>query len=90
MHYVEWPAKLRYVCFGFGIEILERQLDDGRRVDDAAVAFSETTSSGGDGLLPEGKNVTIGPKTVLSIQSSIPACYARDLHVSWPARSFKD
>ena len=51
MYNVEWPAKFGNICRGFGIEIPQRQLDYGRRVDDAAVALSKTTRTSGDGLL---------------------------------------
>lgn len=90
MHYVERPAKLGNICGRFGIEILERQLDNGRRVDDAAVAFSKATRTGGDRLLTECKNVAISPKTDLSMKISMSACSARHLHVPWPARGLKD
>ena len=51
MHNVEWPAKFGDICRGFGIKIPQGQLDNGRRVDDAGVAFSKTTRTSGDRLL---------------------------------------
>ena len=67
MHYVEWPAKLGNVCGRFGIEISERKLDNGWRIDDAAVAFSKPTRTGCDRLLTQCKDVAIGPYAILSI-----------------------
>lgn len=71
MHNIERPAKLGNICGRFGIEVPEGQLDNGWRVDDAAITFTKTTSPGGDRLLTHGKDVTIGPYSVLSIKSSI-------------------
>ena len=51
MHNVEGPAKFGNICRGLGIEIPQGQLDNGRRVDDAAVAFPKTTRTSGDRLL---------------------------------------
>lgn len=90
MHYVEWPAKLGNVGGRLGIEIPERQLDNGWGVDDAAITFAKTTRTGGDRLLAHCKDVPFGPWSVLSIKSSIQAYSARHLHVSWPGWGFKD
>ena len=90
MHYIEWPAKLGSICGRLGVEILERQLDNGWRVNDAAVAFTKATRTGGDGLLSKCKDVAIGPRTALSIKFCTQTYSARDLHVSWPARGLKN
>lgn len=90
MNYIEWPAKLGNICGRLGVEVLERQLDNGRRVNDATVAFAKTTRTGGDGLLSKCKDIAIGPRTALSIKFCMQTYSARDLHVSRPARGLKD
>lgn len=36
---------------------MDGQLHDGRRVDDAPVAFAEAAAAGGEGLLTDGNSV---------------------------------
>ena len=58
MNDVEGEAEFRHIGRGAWIVVLERKLDDRRRVNHSAVPFTKSTSPSCDGLLTDSQDVT--------------------------------
>lgn len=59
VNHIEWPPKFRHVCRRPGIKVGQRELHNGRRIDDAAISLAEAARPCRNGLLTDIKIIAV-------------------------------
>lgn len=59
VNHVERPPDFRHVRSRIGIEVAERELNDWRRINDAAISLTEATCPGSNRLLTNIKIIAV-------------------------------